>query len=185
MPHRPGAGDLPGDPHQHGVALLTTVVAIARMGMLGVTLATLGIVATTPANNDQPATRSYYLAESGLAHARSLLGAGEVADWNVLLQAADGTACSGDELSAEPSNPIPGTGVALGDGRYEVAICDDHAFESTTSDPPDLPDADPNHDANGLVRIVATGFGGDGTKVTVESWISMGRLPPNPGGSEH
>ena len=105
---------------------------------------------------------------------------------NSYLQAGNGVACDGDELSAPPPSPLTGgdaiTSTAIGGhpfgpGRYEVQICDDHAIESATTEPPDLPDTDPNNDANGTIRVISTGFGQNGAAATIEIFMSSTALP--------
>ncbi|MDA2938799.1 pilus assembly PilX N-terminal domain-containing protein [Acidobacteria bacterium AH-259-A15] len=165
------------DRSEQGVALVTAILCMMLISVLGLALTTIGIVATTAAKNERQMSEAFYIAESGLGHGRALIEANGTTNFDTLLQAGDGTACNGDELSGVPSDPIPSAGLSFGGGRYEVSICDDHAYESSTTDPPDLPDTDPNNDANGFVRIVSTGFGADGAKATVESSLLVSTLP--------
>jgi len=153
---------------------------------LGLAVTTLGILGNTLSTNQKEMKEALFFADSGIAHAKSILLSGAAVELNSYLQAGNGVACDGDELSAPPPSPLTGGdaitstasgGHPFGPGRYEIQICDDHAIESATTEPPDLPDTDPNNDANGTIRVIATGFGQNGAAATIEILMSSSALP--------
>ena len=171
--------------NQRGVALPTSLLALLMISLLGLALTASGIVSVTLSTNDLQAGEALYLAESGITHAKSILFS-QGQGFDTYLQTGNGTACDGDELSDPPSSPLSAGdeitsaasgGESFGAGRYEVSVCDDHDFESTASGP-GLPDTDPDHDANNLVRIVSTGYGADGSTVTLEATIKSASSGP-------
>ncbi len=144
---------------QRGVALATSILALMLITLLGLTLTTAGIVASKTSTNDKQATQVFFLAESGIAHAKGLI-LNQGLDFDTYLQAGDGTGCTGDELSDTPVTPfsageeitsIASGGEIFGSGRYEVMVCDD-----------DDGDSDLNDDDNDRILVVSTGFGADG-----------------------
>ena len=106
-----------------------------------------------------------YIAESGLTHARELILALNT-DYTALLQAAGGTACDGDELSAVATDPITAAGHAFGGGQYVVSVCDDNDG-----------DADTNADSNSVVHVVSVGTGPAGATVTLDLTLGTQDLP--------
>jgi len=171
---------------EKGIALVACLCAMLMLTALGLAVTTLGILGNTLSTNQKEMKEALFIADSGIAHAESILVTGGGVDLDSYLQAGNGVACDGDELSSPPPPPLTGGDVItslasgghpFGPGRYEVQICDDHAIESTTTDPPDLPDTDPNHDANGTIRVISTGFGQNGATATLEIFMSSSALP--------
>jgi len=162
---------------ERGIALPTSLMALMLITLLGLILTTIGIVNTNITSNDLGSTEAFYLADSGIAHAIALIKNDGTTNFDNWLQAGDGTGCTGDELSATPPSPLASGdeitstgsgGETFGGGRYEVSICDDHTYESSTTLAPDLPNTDANDDANDRVRVRSTGFGADGAELTIE-----------------
>ena len=93
----------------------------------------------------------------------------------MFLQAGNGVACDGDELSGAPVGPI--TSIASGGhlfppgGRYEVKVCDDDESGLIP------PDSDPDTDTNGRFRVISTGFGRNGSVAAVELIVSSASAP--------
>ncbi len=171
---------------ERGVALIAVLGAVLMLTALGLAITTLGILGNTLSTNQKEMKEALFIADSGIAHAKSILLSGAAVELNSYLQAGNGVACDGDELSAPPPSPLTGGdaitstasgGHPFGPGRYEVQVCDDHAIESATTEPPDLPDTDPNNDANGTIRVIATGFGQNGAAATIEILMSSSALP--------
>ena len=169
-----------------GIALISVLVAMLLITALGLAITTLVILGNTLSTNQEEMKEALFIADSGIAHAKSILLSGGPVDYDSYLQAGNGVACDGDELSAPPPAPLAGGdeitsaaggGHPFGSGRYEVEVCDDHLIESTTAEPPDLPDADPSHDANGSIRVISTGFGQNGAAATIEVLMSSTTLP--------
>lgn len=159
---------------QRGVVLPTSILALMLITLLGLALTTTGIVSTTISSNDQQASEAFYLAESGIAHAKGLI-LNQGLEFDTYLQAGDGTGCTGDELSGAPVSPfsagdeitsIAGGGETFGSGRYEVSVCDD-----------DDGDSDLNDDDNDKVLVVSSGFGTDGASATLEMILANNPLP--------
>ena len=170
---------------ERGIALFTSIFALLLLTLLGWSMATTSLVNVVITKNAREATEAFYIAEAGVAHATAIIGA-EGAGFDSYLQAGNGTACDGDELSDTPSAPLSAGdeitsaqsgGHTYGSGRYEVSVCDDHDFESTASGP-GLPDTDPDHDANNLVRIVSAGYGPDSSTVTLEARFTTSSADP-------
>ena len=196
-------GCFTGSAGEQGIALVTALFALLLITLLGLALTANGIVAVTITTNEREGTEALYIAESGIEHAKAIIlgyPPPPTDDFDVFLQAGDGIACNGDELSnlnalgvvplpapltvadaippPQPPPAPPGGMAFLPGGRYEVMVCDDHLAESTAPlAPPLLPDADPNNDANGLIRVVSTGFGRDNSTATVEIIIRTVPLP--------
>jgi len=171
---------------ERGIALIAVLGAILMLTALGLAVTTLGILGNTLSTNQKEMKEALFIADSGISHAKSILLTGGGVDFDSYLQAGNGLACDGDELSAPPPSPLTAGdaitsaasgGHPIGSGHYEVQICDDHAIESTTNQPPDLPDTDPNHDANGTIRVISTGFGQNGAAATIEILMSSTALP--------
>ena len=200
-----------GGQEEQGVALIVSLLALSVVTLLGLALTGTSMLAVMMAGNDRETTEVLYVAEAGIEHAKRLVMTNPPGDLDEILQSGNGIACDGDELTT-PIAPFTGadgiTSIADGGhafdpaGRYEVVVCDDHLAESTApSNPPTLPDSDPNHDANGRLFIRSTGFGNDGARITLELLVAGVPLPaiiadtnlringnPNitgPGGSVH
>ena len=170
---------------ERGIALFTSIFALLLLTLLGWSMATTSLVNVVITKNAREATEAFYIAEAGVAHATAIIRA-EDAGFDSYLQAGNGTACDGDELSDTPSSPLSAGdeitsaqsgGHTYGSGRYEVSVCDDHDYESTASGP-GLPDTDPDHDANNLVRIVSAGYGPDGSTATLEARLTTSSADP-------
>ena len=183
---------IPGAPRafssERGVALILAIAAILMITLLGLALTSSGILSVSLTTNKKDSTEALYFADTGITHAKAIFFARGTTDLDEYLQAGNGTACDGDELSDDALFTVPLTplnkitsitdgGHAFGSGRYEVSVCDDHLYETATNDPPDLPDVDPNLDMNGFIRVVSTGYGTNGATATVEIVIRRESLP--------
>ena len=155
------------DSKERGVALLTTLIAIAILTVLGLALTTNGRIAFMIGGNEADAIEAGYIAEAGLNHARELIVALNTTDYTSLLTSGDGTACNGDEFSTQATDPIAAAGEAFGNGQYTVSVCDD------SSDG----DGDTNADSNGVVRVVSLGTGSDNATATLELTLGTQDLP--------
>ena len=155
------------DSKERGVALLTTLIAIAILTVLGLALTTNGRIAFMIGGNEADAIEAGYIAEAGLNHARELIVALNTTDYTSLLTSGDGTACNGDEFSTQATDPIAAAGEAFGNGQYTVSVCDD------SSDG----DGDTNADSNGVVRVVSVGAGSDNATATLELTLGTEDLP--------
>ena len=155
------------DSKERGVALLTTLIAIAILTVLGLALTTNGRIAFMISGNEADAIEAGYIAEAGLNHARELIVALNTTDYTSLLTSGDGTACNGDEFSTQATDPIAAAGEAFGNGQYAVSVCDD------SSDG----DGDTNADSNGVVRVVSLGTGSDNATATLELTLGTQDLP--------
>lgn len=182
---------------ESGMALVTALVTLMLVTVIGLSITSLGMLSVTVATNDRETNEALAIADAGLTHARSLLlnqvwitppvppGAGP---FDQLLQVGDGTACSGDEFSAAPSNaaqPYPPVGELIpGAGRpypagndfgglYVVQLCDDHTVESAMA----TPDVDPNHDENRRILARSRGVGRNGAEATIEALFTERPMP--------
>ncbi len=173
---------------ERGVTLILTIGAILLITVLGLALTSSGILSVSLTTNKKDGTQAFYFADTGITHAKAIFFARESTDFDEYLQAGNGTACDGDELSDDalftgaltPAGKITSAadgGHAFGSGRYEVSVCDDHLYETATNDPPDLPDVDPNVDMNDFIRVVSTGYGTNGATATVEVIMRIASLP--------
>ena len=180
--------DVEAEGAEKGIALLVALFALLLITLLGLALTAMGITAVTITTNERQSAEALYIADSGISHAKRLMLTQPPNNLDVFLQGGDGTACNGDELSDPPPAPfVPAdaiTAAAAGGhpfppgGSYQVRVCDDHLVESTAPpDPPDLPDADPNHDANMRIQVVSTAFGRNGAAATLEIIIAAVPLP--------
>ncbi len=173
---------------ERGVVLILAIAAILLITLLGLAMTSSGILSVSLTTNKQDSSQALYIADTGITHAKSILLARGSTDFDEYLQAGNGSACDGDELSDDalftggltPAGKITSEGNgghAFGSGRYEVSVCDDHLYETATNDPPDLPDADPNVDMNDFIRLVSTGYGLNGATATVEVTVRSVTLP--------
>lgn len=173
---------------ERGVVLILAIAAILLITLLGLAVTSSGILSVSLTTNKQDSSKALYIADTGITHAKAIFFARGATDFDEYLQAGNGTACDGDELSDDalftgaltPAGKITSAGNGghdFGSGRYEVSVCDDHLYETATNDPPDLPDVDPNVDMNGFIRVVSTGYGPDGAAATVEVIMRRASLP--------
>ena len=174
-----------------GVALIMVLIALFVITLLGFALTGMGMVAMTMTTNDREGAEAFYIADAGIEHAKALLLSQGWNSFDGFLQAGDGVACSGDELATAPGLPtiitapyapvaelVPAAGRPFPPaGTYWVAVCDDHQVESTTNNPPDLPNNDPNADVNGTILVRSTGIGRDGATATLEILLGRRELP--------
>ena len=178
-------------PGEKGVALIMTLFSLLVVTLLGLALTTTGMLALTVTTNDREGAEALYIADAGIEHAKALLLSQEWNSFDGFLQVGDGAACSGDELATAPGFPtliqapyppapelVPAAGLPFPPaGSYSVTVCDDHQFESTTNDPPDLPNNDPDSDVNGSILVRSTGIGRDGATTTLEILLARRELP--------
>jgi len=168
--------------------MIMAVFALLILTLLGLALTNVGTVDVRLTGNDQNSAEALYIADAGIAHAKAIVVTRGSTNFDQYLTAGNGTGCDGDELSDDalftaplsPADKITSAasgGHAFGAGRYEVKVCDDHTVESSTTDPPDLPDTDPSHDANRLIRIISTGFGSNGATAAIELIMADTSLP--------
>jgi hypothetical protein len=156
---------------QAGIALITTLLALALLTILALGLTAIGTTALLISRNDRETSDVHYIAESGLVHAKELIAAAHPDNLDPLLTAGDGVACNNDELSGTPPFPlvagdnIPAAGRALASGSYRVSICDD------------ADDANLLDDTNSRIRIVSTATGPNGSRATIEMIASRTLLP--------
>ena len=148
-----------------GIALLTSLIAIATLTILGLGMITTGRISLMISGNGIESVEAGYLAESGSTHARALI-VPMGSDFTTLLQLGDGTGCTGDELSTATPNPIPSSGYTLGAGSYVVSICDDNDGDS-----------DPSADSNGVIRVISVGTGPTGGTATIELTLGTSDVP--------
>ncbi len=159
---------------ERGIVLLVSILALLLLTLLGLALTTMGIVATNISTNAWENSEAFYIADSGITHAKALIF-DSATDPDVFLQAGNGIACDGDELSGVAVGPI--TSIAAGGhpfppgGRYEVQVCDD---DESNLNPPDF---DPNTDINGRFRVLSTGFGRNGSVAALELIVGSNAAP--------
>lgn len=173
--------------NERGVALIGVVLALLIITVVGIGISLLGLMNVTAGTNVRLGSEAFYLADTGITHARRLIRVRVQNDFDVVLQSGNGIACDGDELAAIPPGLTAADTIATAAnggqqfppaGRYEVRVCDDDAAEAAaTADPPDLPDNNPNDDKNRRIRMLATGFGRDNSTATIEMFISAQALP--------
>ena len=161
---------------ERGIVLVVAMLGLLMMTLLGLAITTMGIVSTDIATNEWENTETFYIADAGITHAKAIIFAqGSTSDATVFLQAGNGVACDGDELSGAPVGPI--TSIASGGhlfppgGRYEVRVCDDDESGLIP------PDSDPNTDKNGRFRVISMGFGRNGSVSAVELIVSSASAP--------
>ena len=155
--------------NERGAALIIAIFAILLVTVIGFALVATGILSQNIATNAREQTEAYYISESGLSHANNLVLNAGVSNFNSLLQAGDGIANTGDELSNRPAwlTPIPSTGLTFGNGYYIVKVSDDPADA----------DGNPNADSNGRIVITSIGYGKNGATATTESIIGVALSP--------
>lgn len=151
-----------------GIALLVALFTLLVVTLFGLAMTSLGIIEVAVSTNERKATKVVYIAESGAVHAQGIIFS-QNPDFTMVLQAGDGTACTGDELATNVADPIASKamgGHTFGpEARYEVHVCDD----------PDETDGDPNVDTNSRIVVRSDGFGSDDSTATVE--IVIGSIP--------
>ncbi len=155
--------------NESGAALITSIFAMLLITVLGFALISAGILAQNISTNAREQTEAYYISEAGLTHATNLLIYANTTEFNSILQAGDGIANTGDELSTRPLSltPIPAAGIIFGNGKYVAKVGDDPADA----------DGDPNKDSNGRIVVTSTGYGKNGATVTTESIVGIFGVP--------
>jgi hypothetical protein len=171
---------------ERGAALVMALLALMVLTLLGLALTSMSLTSLSAANSERDANLAFYAAEAGLAHGLGLLEASPAGSFDALLRAADGVPCNGDELAgAVPGFPgfptaderIETTGRAFPPAiGYRVALCDDHAVESTAAGP-GLPDTNAAHDANQRILIRSTATARGGASATIEAVATRLSLP--------
>ncbi len=91
---------------EEGIVLLVSIFSLLLLTLLGLALTTMGIVATSISTNTWENSEAFYIADSGITHAKALIF-DLATDPNVFLQAGNDTACDGDELSGVRWAPLP------------------------------------------------------------------------------
>lgn len=180
----------PGVAAQKGVALISVLLALLLITLLGVALNAFGILNLSVATNDRESASAFFIADAGASHARQIFMRAAPGNFDPFLQFGNGVACDGDELSgglpaplvATDAIPTPATGGRpfTAGGSYSVSVCDDDAVERLAApNPPSLtlPDNNPNHDANGIIMIRATGLGVNNATATIEIVVSRVPMP--------
>lgn len=154
------------DKNQRGAALVISIFAILLVTIIGFALISTGILSQNISTNAREQTEAYYISEAGLTHGLNLLKNASPTEFTAILQAGDGTANTGDELSTRPSSltPIPSAGITIGKGHYVVYVSDDPADT----------DGNPNADSNQRLVITSIGYGQNGATVTTEAIVSNG-----------
>ena len=155
---------------EQGAALITAIFALLLVTLLGVALTSIGETSRTVSHNDRENTEALYIAEAGLTHALKLMDAVPGSDYTSILQAGNGTAGDGDELSTRPNGPIPAGGLLFGGGSYRVAVSDDNDETGGIAN-------NPNADTNKRVVITSIGLGRNGATATVEVIIGVTPAP--------
>ena len=89
---------------ERGIVLLVSILALLLLTLLGLALTTMEIVATNISTNTWENSEAFYIADSGITHAKTLIF-DSATDPNVFLQAGNGIACDGDELSGVAVGP--------------------------------------------------------------------------------
>jgi hypothetical protein len=150
---------------QRGAALIVAIFAILLVTVIGFAMVSSGMISLDVARNSREQTEAYYISEAGLEHGARLVKTAGRSEFTNILRAGDGTANTGDELSARPSaqTPIPAAGLNFGAGRYQVFVSDDPADA----------DGNPNADSNGRLVIRSVGTGQNGATVTTEVIIAI------------
>ena len=186
---------------ERGVALVLTLIALALMSLLGLSLTYNATIDNAIAMNEETGTEAFYLAEAGVNHAVDIvLG---TTDMSSFLRGADGDAAThGDNgiidgsLVPNGHQAIPSTGVSLGNGAYTVQILDDD-FETalaqladytwTSQIPLDVSESDPRFglredgdlysDINGRILVRATGTAPNNSTTMIEAIVGPMSFP--------
>lgn len=173
---------------ERGASLIFALLGLVTLTILGMGLTSLGMLATTMANNERDTQEALALADAGLAHAKKMILFQEWPwdDMTPLLASGNGTACDGDELAQAPPSAPAGYpalfiqaasagGQPVGRGNYRVYVCDDHL----TDEDPDTGVLDTNEDADVNKRILVRSVGttATGATATVEQVFESGETP--------
>ncbi len=133
-----------------GFALVSTLLALALLTTVGVSLLAMGTVEVKSSANHRSATRALLLADAAASHALALMrGPLNGSSYSEILLGADGVWGTADDgvlagFGLSVSDALPDTGFLFGEGRYFVTIAND----------PGDPSADPSVDDN--YRVIAT-----------------------------
>jgi hypothetical protein len=173
---------------ERGASLIFALLGLVTLTILGMGLTSLGMTATTMANNERDTQEALALADAGMAHAKKLLLFQEWPwdDMTPFLTNGNATACDGDELSQAPPAAPAGYptlfitaatagGQAIGTGNYRVYVCDDHLTD-VDSDTGVL-DNNANADVNKRILVRSVGTTAKGATATVEQVFSSGTAP--------
>jgi hypothetical protein len=149
---------------ERGAALILSIFGILLVTVIAFALVSTALISQDISRNAREQTETYYISEAGLTHATELVTTAGQAQFNNILQAGDGVANTGDELSGYG---IPLMGVGFGRGTYLVYISDDAADG----------DGNPNADSNGRIVIRSVGNGQNGASVTTEAIVAVSGSP--------
>ena len=173
---------------ERGSALIFVLLGLSVLTVLGVGITGLGMASLANAKTERETTEVLAIADAGISHAKKLILWQEWNSFDQFLQnGADPVACGGDELSVQPSAPLPTgypsnavdfiplAGKAYGAGQYVVIVCDDH---STDIDPTTgVLDSNASHDANKRIYVRSTGTAPGGASATIEVVIGAADVP--------
>src|SRR4051794_7071467 len=90
-------------PDERGAALVVAIFSILLVTVVAFALVSSGLISNDISKNSKDQTSAYYVSEAGLQHALKLIKAAGAAQVNAILQAGDGVANTGDELSTQPA----------------------------------------------------------------------------------
>lgn len=170
---------------ERGAALIFTIVALAVVSVMALTITALGISSTNMAVQEGQTRAALAIADAGLEHGKSLSLRPEFFSMDPFLQSGDGAGCTGDELAAAPLGPlppgfptaaadfVPAAGRAFGGGTYFVALCDNHTAESAMAPP----DVDAAADVDGRVFLRSVGVLPRGGRAAVEVTLAAVPMP--------
>ena len=156
-----------------GFALVSTLLALALLTTVGVSLLALGTVEVKSSANHRSATRALLLADAGATHAAALMrGLLSVHEYTDILVGDDGVAGTADDgvldgFGLYAVDALPDTGVVLGQGRYFVQVVNDAAD----------PSGDPKLDSNSRLVVQCRGEADDGGVADVAIAIAFVSFP--------
>jgi hypothetical protein len=177
---------------ERGVSMIFTLLSLSMVTLVGLTLASVGLSSLGMATAESETSEALSIADAGIEHAKQLVLYQDWPDLNVFLQRGNGTHCDADELEDVPNGPLPllyppaGSGAAnfiprqgrvFAQGRYFVALCDNHTVESSRPIGSPYYNTQPNVDADKVIYARSVGYGPRGSRAAVELTLGAAAMP--------
>jgi Tfp pilus assembly protein PilX len=147
--------------NQKGIVLVVCVILVAVLLLLGATAIMISSTDINISSNYRSGKQVFYIAESGLEHARAVL---KNSTFNSILLGNDGVSNTTDDgiLSF-------GSSVNFGGGAYQVRVTDNNDGDSNSFS-----------DSDNTVLVTSTGTLPNGAKRTIQTLLQ--KITPNPVG---
>jgi hypothetical protein len=162
---------------------------LSMVTLVGLTLASVGLSSLGMATAESETSEALSIADAGIEHAKQLVLYQDWPDLSVFLQNGNGTHCDADELGDAPAAPLPAlyptlaadfipqAGRPFAQGRYFIALCDNHLVESARPITSPYYNTVANVDADKVIYARSVGYGPRGSRAAVELTLGAAAMP--------